>query len=71
MSQWIKCSEKMPEIGAKVLVVQHGKYVSSVHYRQWVTAKNEKGRAPRFEDMRGIVYGVTHWQPLPSPPEEA
>lgn len=68
--EWIKCSEQMPEIGARVLVVMYGKHVHSAAYRQWETAKTEKGRAPRFEDQRGIVYGVSHWMPLPEPPAE-
>lgn len=70
MSEWIKCSERMPEIGRRVLIVQHGKYVSSATLYQWEAAKTEKGRKPRFEDFRGIVSDVTHWQPLPSPPED-
>lgn len=68
--EWIKCSDRMPEIGSRILVVEHGKTVSSATYRQWETAKTEKGRAPRFEDLRGIVYGVSHWMPLPELPTE-
>lgn len=67
---WIKCSERMPEVDSRLLVVTHGKYVSAAAYRQWAGAKTEKGRAPRFEDLRGIVHGVTHWMPLPEPPTE-
>lgn len=67
---WIKCSERMPEIDARVLVALRGKYVQNATYRQWSLAKTEKGRAPRFEDYRGIVHGVTHWMPLPEPPTE-
>lgn len=68
--EWIKCSERMPDIGKSVLVVINGKYVNSASYTQWDGAKTAKGRAPRFEDLRGIVYGVTHWMPLPEPPTE-
>lgn len=69
MSKWVKCSERMPEIGSRVLVCSRGIYVGLAAYRQWKGAKTEKGRALRFEDLRGIVYNVTHWQPLPEPPE--
>lgn len=68
--EWIKCSEQMPEIDSRVLVALHGKYVQSATYRRWSGAKTEKGRAPRFEDLRGIVHGATHWMPLPAPPTE-
>lgn len=65
---WIACADRMPEIEDRVLVVTYGKYVSAARYTQWEGAKTAKGRAPRFEDLRGIVYNVTHWMPLPSPP---
>lgn len=65
---WVACSERMPEIGSRVIVAIEEKYVRSASYTQWDGAKTERGRAPRFEDLRGIVHGVTHWQPLPSPP---
>ncbi|WP_411814041.1 DUF551 domain-containing protein [Cronobacter sakazakii] len=70
MSEWIKCSDRMPEIGQRVLVATEGRSVNCASYRQWESAKTEKGRAPRFEDYRGTVYGVTHWMPLPAPPAE-
>lgn len=65
---WIKCSEQMPDIGSRVMVAVNGKYVFVASYTQWEGAKTEKGRAPRFEDLRGIVHSVTHWMPLPEPP---
>lgn len=71
MSVWIKCGERMPDLGAQVLIVIAGKYVSSATYISWKEAKTEKGRTPRFEDFRGIVRRVTHWMPLPEPPEDA
>lgn len=68
---WIKCSERMPDVGSSVLVVIQGKYVHKGHYSQWTGAKTEKGRKPRFEDLRGILRDVTHWMPLPEPPVAA
>lgn len=68
---WIKCSERMPDVGSSVLVVIQGKYVHKGHYSQWTGAKTEKGRKPRFEDLRGILRYVTHWMPLPQPPRES
>lgn len=66
--EWIECSERMPDIGCRVMVAMHAKHVTVASYTQWLGSKTEKGRAPRFEDLRGIVYGVTHWMPLPEPP---
>jgi len=68
--EWIKCSERMPEISSRVLVAIRGKYVTNATYTSWTGAKTEKGRAPRFEDLRGIVHQVTHWMPLPEPPTD-
>ncbi|EMR9403235.1 DUF551 domain-containing protein [Escherichia coli] len=68
--EWIKCSDRMPPIGSRVVVAINGKHVTCASYTQWEGAKTERGRAPRFEDLRGIVPGVTHWQPIPEPPSE-
>ncbi|MCH0685626.1 DUF551 domain-containing protein [Escherichia coli] len=68
--KWIKCSDRMPDINTWVLVAIGGRVVISANYRQWEGAKTEKGRAPRFKDLRGIIRGVTHWMPLPEPPSE-
>ena len=68
--EWIKCSETIPDIGDRVLVVLSGKYVHEANYCQWSGAKTERGRAPRFENARGVLHGVTHWMPLQEPPQE-
>ncbi|EHB0511572.1 DUF551 domain-containing protein [Escherichia coli] len=54
---WISCSERMPEI--RQTVIGWNGY-----------AKTQKGREPRFEILTGIWHGVTHWMPLPEPPQE-
>jgi len=68
--RWIKCSEQMPEINTQVIYCDEFMHRGSARYIKYDFAKTEKGRAPRFEDLRGVVHGVTHWMPLPTPPTE-
>lgn len=73
MSEWIKCSEKLPENAKDVTVfsaehgVVNGYYWSGIHW-----GKDEQ---PKWfvccGEYEGSVYDVTHWQPLPLPPEDA
>lgn len=67
--EWIKCSERMPEIGESV-IGWNGWAIRNCSYRINTYAKTEKGRQPRFEVSEGIWHRVTHWMPLPEPPTE-
>ncbi|ELY6201956.1 DUF551 domain-containing protein [Cronobacter malonaticus] len=69
MSEWIKCSERMPELRQRVLV-WNGYSVTECTYKRNEYAKTPKGREPRFEFHAGIKHGITHWMPLPAPPAE-
>lgn len=78
MSGWIKCSDRLPSLegkpdwdrGETVIAFQEG-YVRPLRYERQMYNKTEKGREPRWVDMRGrITIAPTHWQPLPSPPTE-
>lgn len=51
---WIPCSERMPAIGEGVLVYSRNRGMSVDYYDRGLFG---------FAD-------VTHWQPLPEPPEE-
>ena len=66
---WISCSERMPEIRQTVMG-WNGYAVRQCVYTRNEYAKTQKGREPRFETSTGIWHGVTHWMPLPEPPQE-
>ena len=66
---WISCSERMPEI--RQTVIGWNVYeVRQCVYTRNKYAKTQKGRESRFETLTGIWHGVTHWMPLPEPPQE-
>ncbi|EFH3042795.1 DUF551 domain-containing protein [Escherichia coli] len=65
---WISCSDRMPEI-RQTVIGWNGYAVRQCVYTRKEYAKTQKGREPRFETLTGIWHGVTHWMPLPEPPQ--
>ena len=67
MSQWIKCSGRMPEEGKPVLVVSSigGAVQNNVYEwdgRTWCDFRAD------YNELSMDVF--THWMPLPEPPQE-
>lgn len=62
---WIKCSERMPEESALVIIAFY-----NGTRRGSCTVRYEDGEW-RDEDGEGLYHlNVTEWMPFPAPPEE-
>ena len=67
MSQWIKCSERMPEEGKPVLVVSSIGGVVQNNVYEW----DGRTWCDFMADYNELSMDVfTHWMPLPEPPQE-
>ncbi|MFN6189739.1 MAG: DUF551 domain-containing protein [Planctomycetia bacterium] len=62
MSEWISVSERLPESGDMVMVWNYGEHVLA-----WLNFTNN-GTA-YFSSKDDSNFEVTHWMPLPRPPE--
>lgn len=71
MSDWIKCSDRMPEFLDDVLIFgpYDGQAVAYWNTKGFVPVGRPEGDSPGIEwwDRES----VTHWMPLPEPPDEA
>lgn len=70
MTQWIKCSERLPEEFADILVCTEDSQVHEGYY--FVYADNTPVwkvycYSKLYANDAGIV---THWMPIPEPPTE-
>ncbi len=63
---WISCSELMPEETGDIIVVSDGIVMSGISYSRrdgfYIAALEYDDDEP--------IDGVTHWMPLPEPPQE-
>lgn len=63
--EWIKCSERMPDPDSKVIAyTSWGQIIFDMHY-MW--SKYDSEWISEATMWRGIV---THWMPIPNPPED-
>ncbi|HCX4443416.1 TPA: DUF551 domain-containing protein [Escherichia coli] len=66
---WISCSERMPEDTKMLLAFSQGEIVAA--YWNWVVNPIDYKRYRAFTYLSGnILDDVTHWMPLPEPPQE-
>lgn len=66
MGEWIKCSECVPDSGDDMIVFADGIVMSGISYNK------KKGfyiQALEYDDDE-TIDNVTHWMPLPEPPNE-
>ncbi len=67
MSQWIKCSERMPDPGQPVLVVSSIGCAVQNNVYEWDGETWCDFQADYGELSMGVF---SHWMPLPKPPQE-
>lgn len=66
---WISCSERMPEDTKMLLAFSQGEIVAA--YWNWVANPIDYKKYRAFTYLSGyILDDVTHWMPLPEPPQE-
>ncbi|HGE5893904.1 TPA: DUF551 domain-containing protein [Escherichia coli] len=64
---WISCSERMPEDGQHVIILCDGAFVLYAQYRDGEFFDVVRNGDEFFETQS---RNVTHWMPLPEPPQE-
>jgi len=80
MSEWIKCSDRMPDFEhGYVLVACEGGNVDKTFYSVHRESHRRHGSSYSrkylgkdsgfFELSHKYGYKITHWQPLPEPPK--
>lgn len=65
---WISCSDRMPEDGQHVIILCDGAFVLYAQYRDGEFFDIVRNGDEFFETQS---RNVTHWMPLPEPPQEA
>lgn len=66
---WISCSDRMPEDTKMLLAFSQGEIVAA--YWNWVVNPIDYKKYRAFTYLSGnILDDVTHWMPLPDPPQE-
>lgn len=64
MSEWIKCSERMPTFRQEVLAVDEYGDVGIGYFYEGYQGKL------CFADLGDSLCMPTHWQPMPEPPKD-
>ncbi len=64
---WISCSERMPDDGQHVIILCDGAFVLYAQYRDGEFFDVVRNGEEFFETQS---RNVTHWMPLPDPPQE-
>lgn len=74
MNNWIKCSKELPELGDYSVLAYFSENdgMAMIHvedyFRDITDGVDENGK--QLYTKWYLSAGVTHWMPLPEPPEE-
>ena len=68
--KWIPVTERLPNGEALALNALKGSYGYHEYLLGYVGADSESDTGFRCENEGEILMNVTHWMPLPTPPEE-
>jgi hypothetical protein len=69
MSEWVKCSERMPEANRLVIIYQLHEGVLECFRTNLATYRPADFRND-WTDISGYDAHPTHWMPLPEPPKD-
>lgn len=69
MPRWIPVTERLPDFEGCVLCMMKAFVMAKLRYQE-ILYYDEDGFRMRFEDTTIPTEVVTHWMPLPQPPEE-
>lgn len=68
---WISVKDRLPEESKNVLVYCKGGYMSSVSFsHMWKAFNHFDSQGDPTEGDNHCFLDVTHWMPMPEPPEE-
>lgn len=66
VDEWIKCSERLPEDGERILIYVH----LASHESVQPDTRIEDGGYMYLDSGYSFGKEVTHWMPIPEPPKE-
>ncbi|WP_366998113.1 DUF551 domain-containing protein [Pseudomonas aeruginosa] len=69
MDDWMRVEDRMPTPNKTVLAYRKGKKCS--HGPFFAVAKNREHHPWQYLDGSTCYMNITHWMPLPEPPQDA
>jgi|ADGO01.1.fsa_nt_gi Protein of unknown function (DUF551). len=73
MGEWINIEERLPDNGQEVIIYAPDGGVMGAFFRTWTHVRTGQ-LMQAFQDYDNEIFNwwtweVTHWQPLPEPPQ--